>query len=145
MGRRRHLGWEQVPPESTTGDLDPGLSEGASLGFQVDSTCQPQGGKLGKQDTRPEGSELHVGSKDVWGLPGGASGKELACQCRRHERHGFNPWVGKIPWRRAWQPMAVFLPGKFHGQRSLGGYGPWGLKEPGTTGHAHGSTTRKPT
>ena len=101
MGRRRHLGWEQVPPESATGDLDPGLIEGASLGFQVDSTCQPQGGKLGKQDTRPEGSELHVGSKEVWGLPGGASGKELACQCRRHERHGFNPWVGKIPWRRA--------------------------------------------
>ena len=35
------------------------------------------------------------------GFPGGASGKELACQCRRHKRHGFNPWVKKIPWRRA--------------------------------------------
>ena len=36
---------------------------------------------------------------------GGASGKESACQCRRHERLRFEPWVGKIPWRRAWQPL----------------------------------------
>jgi len=36
----------------------------------------------------------------------------------------FNPWVGKIPWRRAWQPTAVFLPGESHGPRSLVGYGP---------------------
>ena len=42
---------------------------------------------------------------------------------------GFNPWVGKIPWRRAWQPISVFLPGEFHGQRSLVGYSPWGCKE----------------
>ena len=33
---------------------------------------------------------------------GGASGKEPACQCRRHKAHGFNPWVEKVPWRRAW-------------------------------------------
>ena len=52
----------------------------------------------------------------------GASGKEPACQCRRHKRHGFNPWVRKIPWRRAWQPIPVFLPGKSHGQRNLEGY-----------------------
>ena len=44
------------------------------------------------------------------GFPGGASGKESACQCRRHKRCGFNPWVGKIPCRRAWQPIPVFLP-----------------------------------
>ena len=37
---------------------------------------------------------------------------------RRHRRHGFDPWVGKIPWRRKLQPMPVFLPGIFHGQRS---------------------------
>ena len=40
----------------------------------------------------------------------------------------FNPWVGKIPWRRKWQPTPVFLPGEFHGQRSLVGYSPWGHK-----------------
>ena len=40
-----------------------------------------------------------------------------------------DPWVGKIPWRRAWQPTLVFLPGESHGQRSLVGYSPWGCKE----------------
>ena len=44
------------------------------------------------------------------GFPGGASGKEPARQHRRHKRHGFDPWVGKIPWRKAWQPTLVFLP-----------------------------------
>ena len=38
-------------------------------------------------------------------FPGGASGKESACQCRRHKRHRFDPWVGKIPWSRKWQPL----------------------------------------
>ena len=40
-----------------------------------------------------------------------------------------DPWVGKIPWRREWQSTPVFLPGEFHGQRSLAGYSPWGCKE----------------
>ena len=52
------------------------------------------------------------------GLPWWLSGKESACQCRRH---GFNPWVGKIHWRRKWQPTPVFLPGESHGQKSLEG------------------------
>ena len=43
------------------------------------------------------------------------------------------PWVGKIPWRREWQPTPVFLPGEFHGQRRLVGYSPWGCKESDTT------------
>jgi len=42
---------------------------------------------------------------------------------------GFDPWVGKIPWRRAWQPTPVFFPGESHRQRSLAGYSPWGHKE----------------
>ena len=42
---------------------------------------------------------------------------------------GFDPWGRKIPWSREWQPAPVFLPGKFHGQRSLAGYSPWGCKE----------------
>ena len=53
------------------------------------------------------------------------SGKEPACQCKRY---GFNPWVGKIPLRRNWQPTPVFLPGESYGQRSLAGYSPWGRK-----------------
>ena len=52
--------------------------------------------------------------------PDGASGKEPTCQCRRHERYGFDPWVGKMPWRRKWQPIPVFLPGESHGQKSCG-------------------------
>ena len=59
------------------------------------------------------------------GFPGGATDKELACQCRRCKRHGFDPWARKIPCRRAWQSTPVFLPGEFHGQRNLADYSPW--------------------
>ena len=58
-----------------------------------------------------------------------ASGKEPACQHRRCKRCRFDPWVRKIPWRRAWQPIPVVLPGKSHGQRSLVGNSPSGDKE----------------
>ena len=51
-----------------------------------------------------------------------------ACPCRRHRRRGFDPWVGKIPWSRKWQPTPVFLPGNLYGQRSLAGYSPWGCR-----------------
>ena len=57
-------------------------------------------------------------------FPGDASGKEHTYQCRTCKRLGFNPWVGKFPWRRAWQPTPVFLPGESCGQRSLAGYSP---------------------
>ena len=60
------------------------------------------------------------------GFPGGSVIKEPTCQCRRH---GFNPWVRKIPWKRKWLPTLVVLPGKSHGQRSLVGYSPRGHKE----------------
>ena len=56
-------------------------------------------------------------------------GKELTCQCRRRRRPGFDPWVWKIPWRRKWQPIPVFLLGKFHRQRRLAGYSPRNSKE----------------
>ena len=59
------------------------------------------------------------------GLPWGLSSKESACQCRRYR---FHPWIRNLPWRRKWQPTSSFLPGKFHGQRSLVGYSPWGYK-----------------
>ena len=52
---------------------------------------------------------------------GGASGKELICQCRRRKRRVFDPWVGKIPWRRKWQTIPLFLPGKSHGLEDPGG------------------------
>ena len=59
----------------------------------------------------------------------GSDGQESACQWRRCRRRGFGPWVGKIPWRRAWQPTPVFLPGEYHRQRSLAGYNPQDHKE----------------
>ena len=46
----------------------------------------------------------------IYGLPRWHSDKEFACQCRRHKRHGFNPWVEKSPWRKAWQPTPIFFP-----------------------------------
>jgi len=59
------------------------------------------------------------------GFPGGSVVKNLPAM---QEGHRFNPWVGKIPWRRKWQPIPVFLPGKSHGQRSLVGYSSLGCK-----------------
>ena len=63
---------------------------------------------------------IWISSSGLFGFSRGAGDKELACQCRRHKSCGFDPWVGKIPWRRAWQPTSVFLPGEC----------PW-LEEPG--------------
>ena len=62
-------------------------------------------------------------------FPGGASGKESGCQCRKCKKPEFHPWVGKIPSNRKWQSTPVFLPGNSHGQRSLAGCSPWGPKE----------------
>ena len=61
-----------------------------------------------------------------YGLPWWLRWWRICLQCGRP---GFDPWVGKIPWRRTWQPTPVFLPGESHGQRSLARYGPWGSKE----------------
>ena len=67
-------------------------------------------------------------------LPWWLSGKESACQCKKHR---VSPCVRKIPCRRKWHPTPVSLPGKFHGQRSLAGYSPWGRKESDTTERLH--------
>ena len=58
------------------------------------------------------------------GFPRGSGGNLPAMQ-----ETGFHPWIGKIPWRRKWQLTPIFLPGEFHGQKSLVGYSPWGHKE----------------
>ena len=67
------------------------------------------------------------------GFSGVSSGKEPICHCRSCKRCGFDPWIGKIPCRRAWQSTPVFLPGESHGQGSLVGYSPWGCQEPDMT------------
>ena len=95
-------------------------------------------GLLSPQSLSPKVHGLHWGPLDVvhsvgfdkgivtYGVPRWLSGKESSCQCRRYRRLGFDPWVGRIPWSRKWQPTPVVLPGRSHGQRSLMGYGPWG-------------------
>ena len=71
-----------------------------------------------------------MGSPD---FPGSSDSKASATMWENR----FDPWVGKIPWRRKWQPTPVFLPGKSHGWRILVGYSPWGRKESDTTEQLH--------
>ena len=78
---------------------------------------------------------LKKGQEDVhtyFGIsqgPGGTSVKESACQRELDVRSGFDPWIRKIPWRRAWQPTPVFLSGESHGQESQASYSPQGCTE----------------
>ena len=65
------------------------------------------------------------------GFPGGTSGKESTCQHRKHKRLGFSPWVGKIPWRRAWQPTASILARRFPRTEEPGGLWSVGLQRVG--------------
>ena len=68
------------------------------------------------------------------------SRKESACQCRRHV---FDPWIGKTPWRRAWQPAPLFLPGESHGQRSLVGSSSLGCKDSEMTQRLNTNNSRQ--
>ena len=80
-------------------------------------------------------------SQEMWaplkarGLPWWLRGQRAHLQCRRCRRPGFDPWVGKIPCRRRWQPTPVISPEKSHGRRSLVGYSSKGGKELDTTEH----------
>ena len=74
------------------------------------------------------------------GFPSALRSEESTSQCSRYNRHQFDPWVRKIPWRRAWQPTPVFLPGESHGWGILVNYSPWGFMESDmseATQHAH--------
>ena len=74
---------------------------------------QPPPPMLRIPDLHLQGSRQRYGTGSV---PGGSDDKSV---CLQHGRPRFDPWVRKIPWRRKWQPAPVFLPGKFHGWRSL--------------------------
>ena len=76
-----------------------------------------------------QGCDLAVSSSSkAWSYPGGSDSKESAANAGGL---GSIPGSGRFPWRRARQPTPVFLPGKFHGQRSLVGYSPQGLQSDG--------------
>ena len=127
----------------SVGDLGsiPGLgrSPGGRHGNPLQYSCleNPHGqrslaGYYGVTKSRTQLSNFHSLTQMLlksWWL----SGKEPACQCRRCKRCRFNPWVGRTPWRRAWQPTPVSLPGESRGQRSLVCYSPWGRTESDTT------------
>ena len=78
--------------------------------------------KKNTQKTKTDLSDKNT-SNTVEELPRWGSGKESACQYKRHKRHGLDHWVGK------WQPTPVFLSGQSHGQSSLVCYRPWGHRE----------------
>ena len=83
-----------------------------------------------KRDTE----RVRAERKPTTELPWWLGWQSVCLQCGQP---GFDPWLGKIPWRRKCQPTPVVLPGESHGQRSLVGYSPWGRKESDTTEHEH--------
>ena len=131
--------------ESTCNKRDPGSIPGPErspgegmaihfsiLAWRIPRTEEPSGlQSMGLQRIGHNGATntFILSARYKGGFPSGARGKESTCQCRRPKGCWFDPWVGKIPWRRKWQPIPVPLPGKSHGQRSLVGYSPWGCKE----------------
>ena len=111
MGVHRQEYWSGQPFPPPGNRPDPGIGPGSP--------------KLQAYSLPSETPGKPIQYKCWEGFPGGACGKEPTCQCRRHERCGFHPWVGKIRGRRAWQLTPVFLPvelEELQGQRSLAGY-----------------------
>ena len=106
----------------------------SNLAWRISRMREP-GGLLsvGSHRIRHNWRDLAAAAAKYMGLPRWHSGKESACQYKRCKRLGFDPWIGRIPWTRKWPPAPVFLPGKFHGQRSLAGCHPWSHKESETT------------
>ena len=102
--------------------------------FQAGRCMEQQDFSNPRESLRSSTGSLHcqrnrlsvLDSKTSSGLLRWLSGKESTCQCRRC---WFNPCVWKIPWRSKWLSTSIFLPRKFHGQRGLTGYKPWGRKE----------------
>ena len=104
--------------------------------------CLPRVGVMTEdEDGAPAIPQMPACALEVrQGLPRCLNDEEPPCQCRRP---GFDPWVGKIPWRRKRQLTPVFLPGESHGQRSLVGCSPWGRKESDTTKQQQGLPRRQ--
>ena len=131
--------WNWLPPscppsfpffvlQTSTYSL-PGTVQGAESTEPTQQRSEMVLALLKLQSGRQEKHHARNVSCEKQGFPGGASCKEPTCQYRRHKWRGLDPWVRKIPWKRAQQPTLVLLPGESHGQRSLVGYCPWGCKE----------------
>ena len=88
------------------------------------------------KDKQEEGAnwlQKHARQKCTHKLTQGSPGGSVIKHQPANAGDVFDPWVGKIPWRRKWLPIPVFLRGEFRGQRSLAVYSPWGHKESDTT------------
>ena len=107
--------------DGITNSMDVSLSKLQELVMDREAWCATIHGVTKSQTRLCDSTEL----KEKRGFPSGASGKESSCQCGRP---GFNPWVGKILWRRERLLTWVFWPGEFHRL-----YSPWGRKEWDTT------------
>ena len=128
ISQARSLQWVVVALSSSKGSSQPrdqSCVSCVSLHWQADSSPAEPPGKL---------CILYI--VFIHGLPQWLSRQRVRLQCRSYRRRGFDLWVRKIPWRRKWLPTAVFLPGKFQGQRSRAGYSPWGGKETDAAEHA---------
>ena len=85
----------------------------ARRGEMVDKMDQGWGGWGGQSKIQTSEIEvIHGNVMYIMGFPGGSSGKELPAKTEDIKRRVLDPWVGKIPWKRAWQPTQVFLPGE---------------------------------
>ena len=119
--------WKNIPAQILICKTSREVSEQKTLGTQGPLSLNvPQWHidyfelKLLREDPMQESSQVTLVVKNP-------------CQCRRHKRCWFNPWIRKIPWRRAQQPIPIFLPGESHQQRSVVAYSPQGCKESDTT------------
>ena len=124
--------WLSDPMDCSTPGSSVTLGTSCSCCDSVSASLkwERQGSFLGSWDSKASSSGLGTFRGTV------GTNQSFFTPCsfdRKIQRHGFDPWVGKIPWRRAWQSTPVFLPGKSHGQRRLAGYKPWGRKESDTT------------
>ena len=91
------------------------VTHSSVLAWRIPGTAEPGGlPSMSSHRVGHDWSDLAAATYIHMGFPGGVSGKELTCQCRRHKRCRFSPWLGMIPWRRAWQHTPVFLPREPH-------------------------------
>ena len=134
MGFSREEYWSGLPFPSPGDLLNPGTGptslKSPALAGRFFITCATWEAHMRYWRTEEPGvlqsvGLQRVGHNLVTKLPWWLRGRSVCLQCGRP---GFNPWVGKIPWRRKWQPTPVFLPGESHGW-SLVGYSPWSRKE----------------
>ena len=115
---RRKRGWQRTRwLDSTTNSMNTSLSQqapGDGEGQRGLTCCRSWGHRV-KHEWVTEQHQIWCSRLPMW-LPS----EEPDCHCRRPKKRSLDAWVGKTPWRRAWQPIPVFLPGESHGQRSQG-------------------------